>query len=184
MIPPLKAGVTLDFTTAVPGYPASAGWALTFYLARAATPLITLAAAAEGDDYRVQRDAVQTGAWTPGIYSWEARISNGAGVVHEVGSGLVEIKLDIATQAAGADLRSAARRALDQARAAQLDYVASNAKVAEYQVGNRRMRFTSVADFEILIRNLAAEVSREVRAEKIAQGLADPRRFQVRAQRA
>lgn len=161
MIPPLKAGVTLDFTTAVPDYPASAGWALTFYLARAATPLITLAAAADGDDYRVQRDAVQTGAWTPGTYSWEARISNGAGVVHEVGSGLVEIRLDIATQAAGADLRSAAQVAYDQALAARASFIATRGRVRRYQVGARSMEFGTTEEIDAEIAFWARRVDAE-----------------------
>lgn len=186
MVGKLVAGDTLDFLDVVPGYEATAGWTLKYRLApRFTTPVqvpFDLTAVPEGADYRVQATPLETGSWLPGQYTW-ARWVEKPGARQSLGTGELSVTPDPATLAAGADLRSPTRKALDDALAAQRSFVATRGAVAEYQIGERRMKFSSSADFIGLINQLRIDLAREVRAEALAAGMPDPRKVYVRSRR-
>lgn len=184
----LYAGDTLDFPVDVPDYPPADGWTFKLRLVpRFATPVqapITLTAVVDGTGYRVQATPAVTALWAAGAYGWHSSVEKvGARQTLEGTqySGETTVLPDPSTLAQGADTRSAARKALDDAVAAQRAYVASNATVAEYTIGERRMKFREMADFDLLIGRLKIEVSREMRNSAIASGQPDPRKIYVRA---
>ena len=184
----LHAGDTLDFTVSVPDYPPAAGWTLKLRLVARAQggQTATITASAEGDLYRLQAGPSTTANWPAGAYGWHTWVEKvGARVTLEGTQyqGELTVLPDPSAIAAGTDTRSQARKALDDALAAQAAYVASKAVVAEYTIGERRMKFHSAGDLAALISRLRIDVAREQRAEAIAKGLADPRKVIVRAVR-
>lgn len=104
MAEPLKltAGDTWSWTRPGGSYPASAGWALTYYFSIPGVAGVkTLAATASGDDFTASQTAEQTADWTPGLYAWTARVAK-AGESHTLEQGQLRILPDPATAAAAA----------------------------------------------------------------------------------
>lgn len=186
MVGKLVAGDTLDFRDQVPGFRPLDGWTLKYRLApRFTDPVqapVEIAGVVEGEDYRVQATPTETAAWTPGVYTWGRWVEK-PGARQSLGTGQLMVTPNPAQLAAGADLRSTARKALDDALAAQRAFIASRGTVTEYQIGERRMKFSAAADFIGLINQLRIDVSREVRAEALAAGMPDPRKVYVRSRR-
>jgi hypothetical protein len=180
----LFVGDTLDFPTAIPDFPATAGYTLTYRLVPrvSGTPITIISGTdSDGERYRTQVEAVTTATWTAGEYSWWATISK-AGDEITVDKGVVTLLPDPRTVAAY-DGRSPARAALDAVNAA-LSTHGSQAHVLEYTIGNRSMRFKDQADLLTMRAALAAEVWREDAAAKMAAGLPNPRQIRVRTARA
>lgn len=106
------AGDTLQFSTTVPDYPATAGYVLTYRLVPiAGGAAITMTSTASGDDYAFSVAAAATAAWTPGEYSWHATLALG-GARYTLGEGRITIKPNPATLTVGTDTRSHAKRML------------------------------------------------------------------------
>lgn len=178
----LVAGDTLDFTTTVADYPADDGWTLVYRLVlRSGTGHIVLSSTADPDDasrHRIQAAAATTAGWTAGDYSWASWVEQGA-ERHSLSSGVCTILADPATATGTLDLRSDARRALDDARAAFYT-MSAQPHVKRYSIGGRQMEFRDTADLAALIEMLEAEVAAEDRRERAAKGYADKRRYTVR----
>ena len=102
-------GDSLTWTTSVPDYPASDGWALSYFMALPSGPVIQFGSTGNGDDYTVSILAATTQAWAPGTYQWTSRVSK-SGEVHTVGRGLFVILPD---PTASNDPRSHVRKCLD-----------------------------------------------------------------------
>lgn len=173
----LIAGDSLDFTTTVDGYPASAGWQLKYAIRGPSA--IDLTAAASGDDYHVQASSATTAAWLPGSYSWVSTVSL-SGQRYTVGSGTLTIRPDLSQQAAGYDGRSAAKKALDDAENALATFRATRGRTKKYTIGSRSMEFETAADILQEINFWRLKVTNEGAAEQIAQGLGNPKKLFVR----
>jgi hypothetical protein len=157
----LIAGDTLQFTTSVPDYPASAGWTLTYRLVpRTSGSAISFDATADGDDYDIEVGASTTDDWTAGEYSWSAYVSK-AGERHTVDQGTVKIQPNPGVVAAY-DARSFARKALDAIEAV-LEGRASKDQ-EEYSIGGRSLKRTKLEDLHKMRARFKAEVDAEDRA--------------------
>ena len=168
----LIAGDTAKWIKALPEYPASAGWVLSYELVNAAQRL-TFGSTAAGDDHLVNVPAATTAAWAPGGYTWRARAAL-SGEVFTVGSGQITVQPAFA---AATDARSQAKRTLD-AIDAVIEGRASSA-VAEYSIAGRSLKNIPVAEL-LMLRDRYA---RMVRDEDAAAGLAtgrNPGRIYVR----
>ena len=105
----IRCGDTLDFTTTLVDYPASAGWVLTYRLVpRLSGTPISISGTASGDDHRSSATATTTAAWTAGEYSWAGYVDK-AGEHYVVDSGTVTLLPNMAT-VASYDSRSPARQ--------------------------------------------------------------------------
>lgn len=180
----IVAGDTLDYSTAVPDFPATDGWTLVYqFVPKFSTPVqapITVTATTyETTDYRVQEGPTTTADWEAGDYSWFSYVTK-SGARQTVGSGLLEIKADPAALAQGHDARSGAERALDDANAALANFSATGGRVKSYSIAGRSMEFDAAADILQLISYWKGEVLRERAAKAKRDGLADPRRYYVR----
>ena len=135
----------------------------------------TAAGSARADGgWDVSLSASTTEAWTSGTWYWEKRITSGA-VVVVIGSGITEVlpSLTFTGDPTAFDGRSQAEQDLDAVQAAIRAIISKGAK--QYSIGNRS--YTS-NDLGLLMQReaqLKAIVARERAAEKIAQGLGDPR---------
>jgi hypothetical protein len=182
MLERLTLGDTLNFTTTVADYPASEGWTLNFCLRPIVSGVgeaIDLTSTADGDDHVIQETAATTAAWTDGAYSWFSYVKLES-EEYRVASGSITLLPDPRT-ATVLDIRTPARIALDQAQAAFRSWTPT---MRSYTIGGRSMVFNSTADILPLIDRLKVDVKREERAERMAKGLADPRRIYLRSARA
>lgn len=170
----LIAGDTAKWLKTLADYPASDGWSLAYTLINSAGK-ITFAASASGADHLVNVSAATTAAWAPGSYNWRAQVSK-SGEVYTVGSGSVSVQNAFAS--ATLDARSHARKALANIEAYLEN--ASNLSAAEYQIAGRSLKRISLDELLRLRGRYQAEVAREDAAQRVAQGLGDPRRVYVR----
>ena len=171
----ITAGDTFNpSVTVTPGYPASAGWVLTYRLIpqTPGLPVITLVCSPAGDDHQPNAAAAVTKLWQPGPYTWASYIER-AGESYALEQGQLTLLPDPRTMAAGVDGRSTARRALDQLREALATYSASQGAVAEYEIAGRRMKFRAAEDIIKLIAYWEVQVANE---ERIAAGATPARR--------
>jgi hypothetical protein len=123
--------------------------------------------------------ASTTESWTSGTWYWEKQITSGA-VVVVIGSGTTEVlpSLSYVGDPTAFDGRSQAEQDLDAVQAAIRAIISKGAK--QYSIGNRSY---TANDLNLLMQResqLKAIVARERAAEKIAQGLGDPRNVFVR----
>lgn len=102
----LVAGITWQWEKTVSDYPPSEGWTLTYYL----TGKTSLSFAAEADPtdtvYSVSVPASETAAVEPGVYVWQARVSDGAGIIRLADAGRFDVTRDVASVAENEDARS------------------------------------------------------------------------------
>ena len=172
------AGDTLDFETTVPDYPASEGWTLKYRLApRSAGTAIDLTAVADGDDYDITASATTTASWATGWYTWTAFVEK-AGERFTVDRGQLEIRAASSTLAAATDGRTHARKVLDAIEAvletrATLDQ-------ESYAINGRSLKRMPIEELLKLRQIYRAEVAGEDAASKLAAGIAQPRKVQVR----
>ena len=92
----ITAGDTATWTRLEPSYPASAGWALTYYLSADATAPKTVTATADGDGYTATVSATDSARWAAGDYHWTARVVKGT-EIHTVGTGVFRVLPDPTT---------------------------------------------------------------------------------------
>lgn len=149
-------------------YPADAGWALKHRLVprSASGSVVELQASVEGTAFRTALTAAATASMSAGAWTCTSWVEKGADV-HTVGSAQLLVQPDPRTQAAGFDGRSAARKALDDARAA---YHAFDPSRRRYKIGEREMEFNSAGEILKKIQQL----ERDVLAEEIAAGRSVP----------
>jgi hypothetical protein len=178
-------GDTLSFTTSVPDYPADEGWVLKhrLVLRTGAGTAIALTGTADGDDpslHLTEASASVTATWSAGQYSWASYVEQGS-QSYTLSTGSVELLANPRTSTAPLDLRTQAEIALAAAKAA---FAAWTSTTRSYTIGNRSITFNSKAEIVQTINYWEMEVQREQRAQRLAKGLADPRKTFVRLGRA
>lgn len=176
----ILAGDTLQWTKTLSDYLATAGYTLKYRLINAAGK-IDITAAASGADHAVSVSAVLTAAYASGTYTWTSYVEKGAGETLErytVETGTITVKPSLATQSAGLDTRSHAKKVLDAIEAV-IEGRASRSD-SEYSIGGRTLR-NMTHDELIKMRSFyQQEYSREQAAERIVKGLASGTRILTR----
>ena len=200
----LIAGDALDFETAVPDYPASDGWTLTYRLIPVADggTVYTFAAttADDGESYAIEVASATTPTWAAGAYTWAAYVTL-AGERHVVDpegkNTRVTILANPGTVTSAYDARSQIQKAYDdclqaiadaQTRAASVGTTGTvTSGVVEYTIGERRIKYGNPGEAVtslIQMRNaLGIELQRERAAAALRRGDYDPRRVYLRMNR-
>lgn len=111
-------------------------------------------------------------------YFWTARATKSGSVV-TVGSGQITVLKDIATANPGFSGKTQTEIDL-QAVQNEIRARISGGMTIEYEIGNRRLRKESMSELLTLESSLKSQVSKERRAQMIANGLGDPRNVYVR----
>lgn len=145
------AGVT------VPGTPSGTGW--TFTIAKTTTD-----------------------GFVADMWFWQAvATANVGGAVTTIGAGQLTVLegLDYTGQPSAFDGRSQAQKDLDAVQAA-IRAMISGGAVAEYTIGNRRLKKMELTDLLTLEGALKASVKREQAAQLMANGLGNPHNLYVR----
>lgn len=175
----VTAGDTVTWSRSLQDYPASAGWVLKYRLINASGK-IDITASASGDDHLVVVAPATTALWVAGDYTWQAYVEKSSNR-YTVGSGSIEVRTNLAAEAAGYDTRSTAKQILDQLEAAYSDYCTNGqGLVQQYAIGGRQMQFRDATDFISAIEYWRAKVQSETALEQISLGLGNPRRLYVR----
>lgn len=152
---------------------------LTYYLrTNANAEGATVTGTADGTDWRFTVAA----NYDAGTWFYQAVATDLAtGEAFTAGSGRVEVKPSLVYSGApGAfDGRSQAEKDLEAVDAAIRTLMAGGA-VQEYRIGARSLKRFELAELLVLRDRLKADVIREQRADKIANGLGDPHKIHIR----
>jgi len=178
MLERLVLGDTLNYTTAVADYPASAGWTLSYRLVprSGAGTAIEFSSTADGDLHRLQVGASTTAAWAAGTYSWHSWVTK-ASEKYTVDTGAITLLADPRTASGPLDLRTEAEIALDAAKAALNAWTPTT---RSYTIAGRSMTFSTTAESEGVIQYWERQVAKEKRLALLAKGGPDTRRVYVR----
>jgi hypothetical protein len=159
----------------------SSNWTLTTYLRSATAGAgLTVVATAYGNGWQSTISSANSSGLTAGEWTWGARATNGAQAL-TIGSGSLTIlaALNYTGSPTVFDGRSQARQDLDAVQAAIRSLVSGGA-VKRYTIGSRQLERFSLAELIELENRLKADVAREEAAERMANGLGDPRNLFVR----
>jgi hypothetical protein len=181
----LIAGDSLKFSSTVPDYPASAGYTLTYRLVRrdGMGAAIEITATADGDGYQVEVIPAATALWVVGKYTWAAYVSK-VGERYTVETGEVEILPDPAVSGSPLDMRSQARRALDDLKAARATWVATGGRVKRYAIAGRDIEYKDAAEIDMEIQYWTKQVGEEQTAADLETGRRPKNRILTRFVRA
>lgn len=154
----IGAGVTFRATVSLPVYPAPE-WSVDLILRGPGQ--IDLASTADGDNHAFHAAAAASKEWAPGHYRYELRASDGVDVV-TVETGETRIAPDLAAIDQSHDGRDHVRKVLDAVEAV----IENRATIDQqsYQINNRSLQRTPLAELMKLRAKYRAELSQKKRA--------------------
>lgn len=154
----IGAGVTFRATVSLPVYPAPE-WSVDLILRGPGQ--IDLASTADGDNHAFHAAAAASKEWAPGHYRYELRVSDGVDVV-AVETGETRIAPDLAAIDQSHDGRDHVRKVLDAVEAV----IENRATIDQqsYQINNRSLQRTPLAELMKLRAKYRAELSQKKRA--------------------
>lgn len=161
MIPSqITAGVTLSIPITLTEYPAGT-WSMSLVLR--GPGVIDLAASADGETHVLSADAGTTAGWAAGVYWYSLRVTDGANQIHELETGQVEIRADLAAVDGTYDGRGHVERVLDAIEAV----IEGRASIDQerYRINNRELQRTPIDQ----LLKLRSEYRRELQRLKAAR---------------
>jgi hypothetical protein len=184
----IRAGDTVtwrdDATTDSLGNAVTSGtWSLSYFLRSAtagATGGLTVASTSYGSGWETTISTTSSATLAAGGWYWQARATNGANAITTgTGSLTVLAALNYTGTPAAFDGRSQARQDLDAVQAAIRSLISGGA-VKRYTIGSRQLERFGLAELIELENRLKAQVAKEEAAQRMANGLGDPRNLFVR----
>ena len=161
----IRAGDSLTWSRSLPEYSAADGWTLKYrILWTTGSSPASFSASGVGTQHTVTLAAVTTAAWSAGratLFVYVERTEGPATERVSLETKTIDIAANLAT-ATTFDGRSANVKALDDLNAAMASYcTAGHGPVAEYQIGDRRMKFRSTTEIAELIAYYERQVAIE-----------------------
>jgi hypothetical protein len=159
----------------------SSDWTLTYYLRTDKNNHgATVVGTVYGSGWEFTIAQATTLAFDPGQWFWQAEATK-AGEHVTIGAGQLEVlpSLSYAGSPGAFDGRSQAQIDLDAVQAA-IRAIITGGAVAEYTIGNRRLKKLEMTDLLALESTLKAQVKREQAAQLQANGLGNPHNLYVR----
>lgn len=159
----------------------SGSWILTYYLrTNTATEGVTAVGAVYSNGWETSLSSTTTAAFEAGHWFWQAIASKGSEKI-TLGAGQLDVlaALSYAGIPTAFDGRTQAQIDLDAVQAA-IRAMVSGGAVAEYTIGNRRLKKMELTDLLALESTLKASVKREQAAQLQANGLGNPHNLYVR----
>ena len=160
----------------------SATWTLTYYIRfnrnnHGATAVGT----AYGTGWEFTLSAATTGGFHEDDTGYWQAVATKAGEIITLGAGQFDVDPSLAYTGtpAAVDNRSQAQKDLDAVQAT-IRAMVSGGAVAEYTIGNRRLKKMELTDLLALESTLKAAVKREQAAQLMANGLGNPHNLYVR----
>ena len=155
-----RAGDLIQWQKSFSDYPASESYVLKYYLVKTGTNLITIEAAASGDDHLITITAADSANYAAGRYAYQARIEKTT-EMHTVGTGVIEILANLSADATGADYRSHVKQVLDALEATILGKASSDQ--LSYSIAGRSLSKFSPEELYTWRNKYRAEYLREER---------------------
>lgn len=168
----VRAGSTLTFSIALADFSAGESWAITYDFRTKDGSSISFTSAASGSSHLVTVPFATTATWLKGLYSGTGVVSNGV-QKFEIWRGKLQVLENVAAMAEGADLRTIARRTLDNIEAVIEGRASSS--ILNSSVEGTTLSRIPFADLIGLRDRYVSIVAAEDRAENAANGLS-PRR--------
>jgi hypothetical protein len=158
----------------------SPAWTLTYYVRGEVHHGLTLVGVASGGGWQTTITAAQSATLPAGVFYWQAAAANGSQRI-TLGQGTITIEPNLAYTGlpAAFDGRSEAEQVL-AAIDAEIKARATGGTAEEYTIGNRSLKKTPMRELVSLQSRYKTIVVRERQAQKIAQGLGNPRAMYVR----
>lgn len=144
----LQAGDRLQWRIALDDYPASS-YALKYYIVKSNSPLITIAASADGDAHLIDVDPTTSASYEAGDYRYVARVEDGGTTNKTIESGPVKILPDFSAQTTGLETRNDWEQIKEAAQATLLG-LASKAQ-SSISVGGKSISQRSTEELTTLI---------------------------------
>ena len=177
MIPNITAGETINYTQTFADFDPSTDTLVFDCVTKSAKQSITASDNGDGS-FLVSVAYAITDTWKPDTYHYQAHITTGAGVRSYVEKGSFEVKPRFSDMSSGYDNRSHVMKTLD-ALEATIEGKASQDQLS-YSIAGRSLSRLSPSDLLMWRDKYKAEVSREISAARIAQGLGNPNKIRVR----
>jgi len=137
-----REGDKVQWQKSIDKYPASESYVLKYYLVKSGTNLITIEAAASGDDHLVTITAADSTNYAAGRYSYQARIEKGDEKTTVSPDGaVIEILPNLSADATGADYRSFAKKMVDALQALEANMATK--EQLSYSIGGRSLSYLS-----------------------------------------
>lgn len=111
----ITAGTSVSWLVALPAFPATDGWTLTYTLVTSAAQVV-VASTPSGADHLFEITLAESADWIPGKYSWQSHVSDGT-ERYQIDAGVVEILADYANATTGIDTRTWLDTAIDALQA-------------------------------------------------------------------
>lgn len=177
----IYAGDTVRWNEpATADYSSTNSWVATFALRHGTgNDALTVTGASDGGGgWNFTLTAVQTAQLHVNGHWWQIVVTKAA-ERFTLGTGTLETKANIPAAGNTYDGRTQAQIDLDAVRAAMRNRI-TGGEVMEYSIGNRSLKKMPMPDLIALESKLKADVTREARADRIAQGLGGGRSVYVR----
>lgn len=157
----------------------SAAWTLKYDFRQSAVANLTLTATANGSGWTTSLTAAQSVLWAAGKVYWQAHATSGL-LRKTLGSGAMNVKLNIAASSAlgAGEFRTQAEQDLAAVQTAIRTLISGGAKA--YTIGGRSLTKLDVPELLQLESKLKADVFREKKAARMANGLGNPSNVYVR----
>lgn len=159
----------------------SGSWSQSYFLRSATAGAgLTVASTSYGSGWETTISAASSAALAAGSWYWQARATSGANAL-TIGTGSLTIlaALNYTGTPAAFDGRTQSELDLEAVQAAIRSLVAGGG-VKKYTIGTRSLEKFSIAELMELESRLKARVQRELAAQKIGNGLGNPRNLYVR----
>ena len=151
-------------------------WTLHYYLRGLQS--LDLTSTANGPGWQTTITATQSAGLTPGLFYWQAAVTQGSNRI-TLGSGQIQITANLAAASGTYDGRTQSEIALDAINA-EIQARLTGGMVEDYTIGNRSLKKTPMKDLLEMQARYKTIVARDRQAQKIAQGLGNPRAMYVR----
>lgn len=172
----IVAGDLASWKRSLSDYPASAGWTLSYALAKSGSQY-TFTASASGNDFLVSVPAATTATWSVGQYLLQGYVTNGT-ERHIVFEADITVQANLSAATGGLDTRSHARKVLDAIEAV----LESRASKTIVQWSGLEQSFSLIPTPDLLTMRdkYRIEYQAEIAASNIARGLGNKRNVFVR----
>jgi hypothetical protein len=175
----IMAGDTIPWTKSLSDYPASAGWALSYaFRLQQGAGVLNVTASASGDNFAATITAAQSALMTAGIWIWSSYVTKTTERYH-ISSGTLTVSPNLAAIDYAIDLRSSAKKALDNALA-MWEAVKLGQTV---MLNGRTYTQHNLKDLILFVNQCKSDYAKEVQAEKFETTGINTRRIGVRLTR-
>lgn len=170
----LTQGEIVTWTRTETDFPASDGWALTYYFrGTVAGQAFEVAGSGVGAVHTFTTAAATTASRPAGVYLWQLKAVKTGGA-RTVASGVLKLEADFSAVNGALDTRSQIQKDLDAVQAAIRERIDTGRSVSEYEVSvgdsTRKLKYFTLVDLQARETFLIGQRNAELAAERAEAG--------------